>query len=571
MNIVLGSNNTGALNGTVDWGNALPLQNFNLGASSNTTLTNTYGPGTFTATVSNFNPPAPLGQLITITLQRISEIIPLNTFTSTNYPSLRFVTISASTLNEIPITFPNSIESIRFELVQGVFNFNPVSIGNGLKQIYFIVTSVQNINWDFSNTVLEWFEVLGSLGTSGGGSLSSINVTFPTTIKNILINKNYTSILPLQNMSFNLNLTYTSLTGITITDNRLSAFSEIIPQNVQIINLNNNSTSSSDLRNRISNFTPNFSNATSLTTLDISNNQVIPSIPSSISSCSSLITIDASTNNISTLPTLPNSVRTLDLGANNFSGNFSFPLPTNLRVLDLGQNNVAKRNSITTFSSTLTTTQISAFTINANLLTSWTTQFPNTIRTVDFAGAANNRNRITTLDLSLFPGIVSLDISQQTYLSSGVTLKSFTGFINFNSVSATLKSLDISNNIFTSGPSNLTPLPPGLTALTMNNIFGPGVVATVGGSYPFSNWNIPLLPTCPNIKNIELRYSKLTQTAVDFILCNLSATTVVGGTLYLDNSNGTGDAVNSAPSAIGIGCRNTLTGTPKNWTVLVAQ
>jgi Leucine-rich repeat (LRR) protein len=293
----------------------------------------------------------------------------------------------------------------------------------------------------------------------------------------------------------------------------------------------------------LSAFTIDLTLNTVMTTLRLNNNHLSALTPT-ISACTSLVTLDLSYNNLTTIPTLPNSVSSLSLLANNLT---SLPpsLPTGLTTFDASSVSGigGGTNTFSTWTLPLTgITGLTSFSLAGVSLTSWTTQFPTTIKTVTLSS-----NQLTTFDFNYVTGTtsltVNLDINQ---LSSVSNLTSATG----------VTTLNLSNNLFTN-QYNIIPLggnfPSSLTGLTLSR-------------NQLTNWSTSFAGS-PNLKSLIMQSCNLTQASVDFILCNLTATTVTNGTLSLSNLVGFASWPNSTPSASGLACKAILTSSPKLWTV----
>jgi hypothetical protein len=113
----------------------------------------------------------------------------------------------------------------------------------------------------------------------------------------------------------------------------------------------------------------------------------------------------------------------------------------------------------------------------------------------------------------------------------------------------------------------MTPFPSSLKQLDLSETYGPQIAVNAATNFPLSGWNYDIATNCPNLNYLVLTVCRLTQTAVDFILCNLATgSTVNGGTLLLNNGTST-NGNNAAPSATGAACRTTLISAPRNWNV----
>jgi hypothetical protein len=113
----------------------------------------------------------------------------------------------------------------------------------------------------------------------------------------------------------------------------------------------------------------------------------------------------------------------------------------------------------------------------------------------------------------------------------------------------------------------MTPFPASLKKLQLQTIYGPQLSVASATNFPLSGWNYDIATNCPNLNYLDLQGCKLTQAAVDFILCNLANVSQVnGGALLLNNQSPT-NGNNAAPSATGIACRTTLISPPRNWNV----
>jgi hypothetical protein len=113
----------------------------------------------------------------------------------------------------------------------------------------------------------------------------------------------------------------------------------------------------------------------------------------------------------------------------------------------------------------------------------------------------------------------------------------------------------------------MTPFPSSLKQLNLSETYGPQIAVNSATNFPLSGWNYDIATNCPNLNYLDLRVCRLTQAAVDFILCNLANNSEVnGGTLLLNYTTST-NGNNAAPSATGAACRTTLINPPRNWNV----
>jgi hypothetical protein len=290
------------------------------------------------------------------------------------------------------------------------------------------------------------------------------------------------------------------------------------------------------------------------------------------------------------MPTLPNSLENLLLDNCNFQGEFNYTLPTNLKVLKVGRVNQTpgQDNSITAFTSTLTTcTGLTTVNLSNNRIQSWTKQFPRSIRTLDFSNGngAFNINWLNNLDIDLLSGVTSLNLANQRR-ASGNPPTSILKIDNLHK-NNTIETLTVNLCKFDPalGVDALTTsnFPPTLKTFTCNQINVPPSnsttgAATAGSLFPFSNWN-KSFAGCSGLTAIDLRNNGMTQTAVDFIICNIkdlaNTHNILIGNLQLQNDAQTNYPLtnNAAPSGpqstvgTGLWCKAQLQTPPYNWQV----
>jgi hypothetical protein len=352
-------------------------------------------------------------------------------------------------------------------------------------------------------------------------------------------------------------LSCTILDTVNFQRNQLTGWTYNFPPSVRIINFFENRSISNPLLFGLSSFTVNLTSNTSLQSLTLSKNR-LTNITNTISSCTSLTYLDLSYNSLSTIPALPNSVQELYLEANNIT---SLPqMPTGLIIFNASTitsltPGAGGINTITTWTQTLTTCpNLTTFSLNGVSLSSWTTQFPPSIKNISLVS-----NNLTTFNFSYIN------------TAAGVTLNlsnnSISTLTNLNS-NISLLSLDISSNQL-NGQTNIIPLgnsfPSSLTGLTMN-------------SNPIGQWNTSFA-SATSLKSLIMSNCALNQASVDYILCNLNSLVnavgglPTGGTLNLGNQSNVFTNLNSAPSGpvgtanTGLWCRAQLQAAPKSWFV----
>ena len=283
------------------------------------------------------------------------------------------------------------------------------------------------------------------------------------------------------------------------------------------------------------------------------NNNHITGITNTISACTSLITLNLSYNDLLSLPILPNTVRNLYLQGNDLVGMSSLPasLPSSLVNFNassiIGGN--GGTNTFTNWNIPISgLTNLTTFTLVSVSLTGWTTQFPTSVKNVNLNG-----NNLQTFDFNYLSGTTNL-------ILSGLGTNQLTGVTNLTGATGLIY-LDLSQNLLTN-QYNIIPLgstfPSSLTGITFfkNQL--------VNWSTSFSN--------CTVLRNINFQNCSLIQSSVDYIICNFTGTSVVGGTLSLNNITNV-SFFNSAPSGpastvgTGLWCKAQLTAAPKNWTV----
>jgi len=333
-----------------------------------------------------------------------------------------------------------------------------------------------------------------------------------------------------------------TVTAFYMSQNLLTGWTYNLPVKVVDVDISLNRLETGTFPFGLSAFTIDLSLNTFMTKLNLSNNHLTV-ITSTISACTSLNILDLSYNDLPTIPILPNSISSLKLEANKLTS--LPPLPTGLTnfnassISGLG----GGVNTLPTWTLPLTgCPNLQTFLLAGVSLTSWTTQFPVTIKTVTLSS-----NQLTTFDFNYVTGTtnltVNLDINQ---LSSVSNLTGATG----------LTTLNLGNNLFTN-QYNIIPLggnfPSSLTGLTLSR-------------NQLTTWSTSFAGS-PNLKSLLIQSCNLTQASVDFILCNLTATTVTNGTLTLTNLASFASWPNSTPSASGLACKAILTSSPKLWTV----
>ena len=337
-----------------------------------------------------------------------------------------------------------------------------------------------------------------------------------------------------------------------VSKNLLTGWTYNLPVKAIDVDFSLNRQESGTLPFGLSAFTIDLSLNTVMTNLNLSNNR-ITGITNTISACTSLVVLDLSYNNLLSLPNLPNSVSNLSLLANNLVGMSSLPssLPTGLTSFNAGSigGTGGGINTFTTWTIPLTgCTNLQSFLLAGVSLTSWTTQFPTTIKNVTLSS-----NQLTTFNFDYLTGTtnltVNLDINQ---ISSVTNLTGATGLTTFN----------IGSNLLTN-QYNIIPLggnfPPSLTGLTLSR-------------NQFTTWSTSFSGS-PNLKSLAMQNCNLTQASVDSIICGLTGTSVTGGTLSLNNISGFASWVNSTPSGpfgtvgTGLWCKSQLTAATKSWTV----
>jgi Leucine-rich repeat (LRR) protein len=349
-------------------------------------------------------------------------------------------------------------------------------------------------------------------------------------------------------------LSCTILDTVNFQRNQLTGWTYNFPPSVRIINFFENRSTSNPSLYGLSSFTVNLSSNTALQNLNLSKNR-LTSITNTIIGCTSLTFLDLSYNELSTIPILPNSVQNLNLEANGITS--LPPMPTGLTtfnantVIGVG----AGINTITTWTQTLTTCpNLTTFSLNGVSLSSWTTQFPSSIKNISLVS-----NNLTTFNFSYIN------------TATGVTLNLSNNFIstltNLNS-NISLLSLDISTNQLNSQTS-IIPLgnsfPSSLTGLTMN-------------LNPIGTWSTSFAGAT-SLKSLLMTNCNLNQASVDYILCNLNSLVnavgglPTGGTLNLGNQPNVSTNFNSTPSGpvgtanTGLWCKAQLQAAPKSWFV----
>jgi hypothetical protein len=247
------------------------------------------------------------------------------------------------------------------------------------------------------------------------------------------------------------------------------------------------------------------------------NTNRITAITDTIINCTSLLNLRLTSNQLTLIPTIPNSVRQFWIAYNYLDNNSISNLPNSLVDFDASGNDgtaLGLNSGITQWNFTLTSyTSLTKFYMNNCNLSGWTTQFPSSIRDVQFSA-----NKIPSFDIDLVNGATSL------YLNGMPTL---TGLTNLSS-NSTISNLQIQNcgftaltNIFT------TTLPSSLTILNMS------FVNVTGSTWPtnaFSNINLG---------EVRLRRCGLNSTSIDNIINDIYATTTVSnGDLILGPNAG---------------------------------
>jgi hypothetical protein len=324
--------------------------------------------------------------------------------------------------------------------------------------------------------------------------------------------------------------------------NSLTAFTYNLPVSVTKLQLNNNRIES-PLQYGLTSFTINLSSNSNLTNLFLSYNR-LTGITETITGCTSLINLQLEFNDLTTLPKLPNSITGLTT-QNNYLTSLT-NIPTQLITFS-GQN-----NSFSSWTLDLTgATSLTNFDLSYNTnLTSWTKQFPSSIKNIKL-----NNNLFTTFNFNYLTGTTGVNINlSSNQITSLLNLTGATGVTTLNLSSNLLTN---QYNIIPNGgnfPANLTTL-----YLSFNNLV---------------NWSTSFTGST-SLKNLYMRNCGLNQTSVNNIICGLSGTSVIGGTLELSNDLNQSN-FNSAPSGpvgtvgTGLYCKAILTGSPKNWTVNTA-
>jgi hypothetical protein len=155
-------------------------------------------------------------------------------------------------------------------------------------------------------------------------------------------------------------------------------------------------------------------------------------------------------------------------------------------------------------------------------------------------------NNLTTFNCNYITGSTSVTLNlSNNYITSLLNLSTSTSISYLLLVKNTQTN---QTNVIPSGSN----FPSSLTALTLadNN---------------YVNWSTSFSGS-PQLNYLSLRNCGLTQASVNFVMCDLTGTTVIGGNLILANQ-GSNPYPNNPPGATGLACKAILTGSPKNWTV----
>ena len=336
-----------------------------------------------------------------------------------------------------------------------------------------------------------------------------------------------------------------------VSRNLLTGWTYNLPVKVVDVDLSQNREGISPFRFGLSGFNINLTANTLMTTLNLYNNHITGITPT-ISACTSLQTLDLAYNDLLSLPTLPNSVKTLNLLANDLVGTSSLPpfLPTGLTTFNAGSVG-AEGGGINTFQNwNLPLTgcpNLQSFSLGGVSLTGWTLQFPTSIKLIEF-----NNNSLKTFDFNYVTGTTGLTML--------LNINQITGLTNFTGATGVV-SLDLASNQITN-QTNIIPVggsfPSSLTAITLS-------------SNQLVNWSTSFAGA-PNLKSLVMQNCQLNQASVNYIICNLTGTSVVGGTLTLTNDPNK-PGFNSTPSGpattvgTGLWCKAQLTAAPKSWIV----
>jgi hypothetical protein len=370
------------------------------------------------------------------------------------------------------------------------------------------------------------------------GAFSNSNWAYLVQIAN---NPNLTSLNLTNNNSQLANLSQSNTLSnvyviIDFSNNDLSgAYTTNLPTRCQIFNLYDNRFTSIDCQ---------FPTGTDLLIVKVSTNQ-ITTINSSIQNSTGLKILWINNNRIINIPfNLPNSIEDFRLN-NNSNGNntnatqrlSTLPtLPQNLKYLQLGVSTselttTYGRNEFTNFfttgagrpSSYLTNTSLESFIAPNCGITQINLNFPSTIKTIDLqnsninadlANAQNVRsNTITTFDFSKCVGLETIRLTNNNFLTSCT---------NLSNVSSSLKNLFI-NNCYNSSINNLQ---------SIFDIFGAGnglsivpnllildISANIFLNIESGSFNFGGLTN--NDVEINLQDCKLSSSVIDYIIDNL--------------------------------------------------
>jgi hypothetical protein len=233
-----------------------------------------------------------------------------------------------------------------------------------------------------------------------------------------------------------------------------------------------------------------------MTILELFGNN-LSSIPS-LSGCTSLTTLSIYNNFLASLPSLPTSLVTLNAG--------------DLNDPSVRRNNFGAMSYVFTALTGLTTVNF-----NCCGITSWSSQLPNSIRTVNISNASGTpgagANNLTTFNCALVTNqCLILNLNYNLNLSTITNLNSCTNLQTFSAMRSALAT-----------PSSFGTFPNGIRSITLDY-----TILTFSDSTFLNNLTY-------NGINISMKGCGLTQTSIQFLINALVNSNILNGTLNLTN------------------------------------